>query len=439
MSGDAPCTHPRKRHLGCQTKKRSGAPSALKRSLTGGFFLTCRIDRLIPLAALCLITCIATILNPDNGPLFMVAGDSNAAVGTTIGFVGDVIIPGHVAESVLRASLVYTIAWIPAAAIMGVTAVGVGTAETTAQLSQAKGVPGGAAALARVIPQTIALSLAYLLSCAVAFTLKTLTFGPPLTEAAWGTALAITLTNCLLLCAIHLASALIAAVCRMPLLALFLSLLISIGPLLAYPREYIAGSTPMVAWMSPTVRLMHTRGTLCDGRPSGLAGARHIALATGSWRPSRRITSRTGPLRRHRRRDCNRAEPAGGAIEPPRGSPRVARAPACTRLDRQRIIRRLRARAVPPHPQPRCGVRDHGGRLHRRLRGATLVPNDDIADSRRALDAHKQCNRPAYTRPAGARLFGNHRRHRARPLRAHAAITAGQPYSLTCSNRYSRI
>ncbi|RHS40263.1 hypothetical protein DWV48_03810 [Collinsella sp. AF08-23] len=228
------------------------------RSLTGEFFLACRIDRLIPLAALCLITCIATILNPDNGPLFMVAGDPNAAVGTTIGFVGDVIIPGHVAESVLRASLVYTIAWIPAAAIMGVTAVGVGTAETTAQLSQAKGVPGGAAALARVIPQTIALSLAYFLSCAVAFTLKTLTFGPPLTEATWGTALAITLTNCLLLCAIHLASALIAAVCRMPLLALFLSLLISIGPLLAYPRAYIAGSTPMVVWMSPTVRLMHT-------------------------------------------------------------------------------------------------------------------------------------------------------------------------------------
>lgn len=160
MSSNAPYTHRRKWRFGCQAKKRSGAPSALKRSLTGGFFLACRIDRLIPLAALCLITCIATILNPDNGPLFMVAGDPNAAVGTTIGFVGDVIIPGHVAESVL--------------------------------------------------------------------------------------------------CAIHLASALIAAVCRMPLLALFLSLLISIGPLLAYPRAYIAGSTPMVAWMSPAVRLMHT-------------------------------------------------------------------------------------------------------------------------------------------------------------------------------------
>ena len=145
MSGDAPCTHPRKRHLGCSTKKRSGAPSAIKRSLTGGFFLACRIERLIPLTALALIACIATILNPDNGPLFMVAGDPNAAVGTTIGFVGDVIVPGHVAESVLRASLVYTIAWIPAAAIAGVTVVGVGIAETTAQLSQAKGMPGGAA------------------------------------------------------------------------------------------------------------------------------------------------------------------------------------------------------------------------------------------------------------------------------------------------------
>ena len=258
MSGNAPCTHRRKRRLGCQTKKRLGAPSSLKRSLASGFFLACRIERLAPLAALCLITCIATILNPDNGPLFMVAGDPNAAVGTTIGFVGNVIVPGRVAESVLRASLVYTIAWIPAAAIMGATAVGIGTAETTAQLSQAKGMPGGAAVLARVMPQAITLSLAYFLSCAGAFTLKALAYGMPPTEAAWGTALAITLTICLLLCAIYTMSALIAAVCRMPLLALFLSLLLNIGPLLAYPRAYIAGNAPMAAWMSPTVWLMHT-------------------------------------------------------------------------------------------------------------------------------------------------------------------------------------
>ncbi len=352
MSDNAPCTHRRKRRLGCQTKKCSDAPAAVKRFLTSGLFLTCRIDRLIPLAALALVTCIATILSPENGPLFMVAGDPNATVGGTIGFVGDAIVPGRVAESVLRASLVYTIVWIPAATIAGVTAVnatvggtigfvgdaivpgrvaesvlraslvytivwipaatiagvtavgigtaettaqlsqakgvpggavglarvipqtialwipaatiagvtavGIGTAETTAQLSQAKGVPGGAVGLARVIPQTIALSLAYFLSCTGAFILKTLTYGPPLTEAAWGTALAITLTNCLLLCAIHTMSALIAAVCRMPLLALFLSLLLSIGPLPAYPRAYIAGSTPMAAWMNPPVWLMHT-------------------------------------------------------------------------------------------------------------------------------------------------------------------------------------
>lgn len=258
MSDNAPCTHRRKRRLGCQTKKCSDAPAAVKRFLTSGLFLTCRIDRLIPLAALALVTCIATILSPENGPLFMVAGDPNAAVGDTIGFIGDVIVPGRVAESVLRASLVYTIAWIPAAAIMGVTAVGVGTAEPTTQLSQAKGVPGGAAILARVIPQAFLLSLAYFLSCASAFAFKTLTYGPPLTGTAWGTALAIILTNCLLLCAIHTMSALIAAVCRMPLLALFLSLLLNIGPLLAYPRAYIAGNAPIAAWMSPTVWLMHT-------------------------------------------------------------------------------------------------------------------------------------------------------------------------------------
>lgn len=258
MSSNAPYTHRRKRRFGCQTKKRSGAPSALKRSLTGGFFLACRIDRLIPLAALCLITCIATILNPDNGPLFMVAGDPNAAVGTTIGFVGDVIIPGHVAESVLRASLVYTIAWIPAAAIMGVTVTGVGAAEPTAQLAQAKGIPGGATVLGQAVPQTTLFAIAYLLSHIAAFVLKTLAHGVPLTEAAWGLAAGTMLSSCLLLCAIYTMSALIAAICRMPLLALFLSLLLNIGPLLAYPRAYIAGNAPMAAWMSPTVWLMHT-------------------------------------------------------------------------------------------------------------------------------------------------------------------------------------
>ncbi len=258
MSGDAPCTHPRKRHLGCSTKKRSGAPSAIKRSLTGGFFLACRIERLIPLTALALIVCIATILNPDNGPLFMVAGDPNAAVGTTIGFVGDVIVPGHVAESVLRASLVYTIAWIPAAAIMGITVVGVGAAEPTARLSQAKGIPGGATVLGQAVPQTTLFAIAYLLSHIAAFVLKTLAHGVPLTEAAWGLAAGTMLSSCLLLCAIYTMSALIAAICRMPLLALFLSLLLNIGPLLAYPRAYIAGNAPMAAWVSPTVWLMHT-------------------------------------------------------------------------------------------------------------------------------------------------------------------------------------
>lgn len=258
MSDNAPCTHRRKRRLGCQTKKCSDAPAAVKRFLTSGLFLTCRIDRLIPLAALALVTCIATILSPENGPLFMVAGDPNAAVGTTIGFVGDVIVPGHVAESVLRASLVYTIAWIPAAAIMGITVVGVGAAEPTAQLSQAKGIPGGATVLGQAVPQTTLFAIAYLLSHIAAFVLKTLAHGVPLTEAAWGLAAGTMLSSCLLLCAIYTMSALIAAICRMPLLALFLSLLLNIGPLLAYPRAYIAGNAPMTAWMSPTVWLMHT-------------------------------------------------------------------------------------------------------------------------------------------------------------------------------------
>lgn len=237
----------------------NGLPSTatIKRSLASGFFLACRPERLAPLALLALLTCVATVLSPDDGPLFMVAGDPNAAVGATIGFVGDVIVPGHVSESVLRASLVYTIAWIPAAAILGVTVVGMGTAEPTAQLSQAKGVPGGAAVLGQAVSQTAMFAIAHLLSCIAAFTLKTLAYGAPL-AATWGLATGTILTNCLLLCAIHLTAALIAAVFRAPLPALFLSLLLGIGPLLAYPRAYIAGSVSAAAWMSPVVWLMHT-------------------------------------------------------------------------------------------------------------------------------------------------------------------------------------
>lgn len=232
--------------------------ATIKRSLASGFFLALRPERLAPLAIFALLTSVATIFNPENGPLFMVAGDPSAAVGATIGFVGDVIVPGYAAESALRASLVYTIAWIPAAAIMGVTVVGMGTAEPTAQLSQAKGIPGGAAILARTVPQMAMLAIAYLLSCAAAFALKTLVYEVPRADAVWGLAAGTILTNCLLLCAIHLTSDLIAALCRMPLLALFISLLLGIGPLLAYPRAYIAGGAPAAAWMSPVVWLMHT-------------------------------------------------------------------------------------------------------------------------------------------------------------------------------------
>lgn len=249
--------HRSNRHSEGQLNGRPRA-ATIKRSLASGFFLACRLERLAPPALLAMLTCVATILSPENGPLFMVAGDPSAAVGATIGFVGDVIVPGHAAESAFRASLVYTIAWILAAAIMGVTAVGMGTAEPTAQLSQAKGIPEGAAILARTVPQMAMLAVAYLLSCTAAFALKTLAYEVPLTDAVWGLAAGTILTNCLLLCAIHLTSTLIAALCRMPLPALFISLLFGIGPLLAYPRAYIAGGAPAAAWMRPVVWLMHT-------------------------------------------------------------------------------------------------------------------------------------------------------------------------------------
>lgn len=210
-----------------------------------------------PVALIALLTCAATVLSPEGGPLFMVAGDPNGTVGVTIGFIGNVIDHTHVAESAVRASLVYTVAWIPAAAILGVTAIGEGVASNSAQISQAKGMPGGAAILARVTPQAMTIAAAYLISCGIAFAATSAAYGIA-SNVTWQVALTVLTTNCLLLCAIYLASACVTAICRIPLFAILLALLLHIGPLLAHPRAYVAGTSPEIAWASPVVWLMHT-------------------------------------------------------------------------------------------------------------------------------------------------------------------------------------
>lgn len=236
---------------------RQNSHSALRCALISEIFLASRIERMAPVALIALLTCAATVLSPEGGPLFMVAGDPNGAVGVTIGFIGNIIDHTHVAESAVRASLVYTVAWIPAAAILGVTAIGEGVASNSAQISQAKGMPGGAAILARVTPQAMTIAAAYLISCGIAFAAKSAAYGIA-SNVTWQVALTVLTTNCLLLCAIYLASACVTAICRIPLFAILLALLLHIGPLLAHPRAYVAGTSPEIAWASPVVWLMHT-------------------------------------------------------------------------------------------------------------------------------------------------------------------------------------
>lgn len=240
---------------------RQNSDSALRCALISEIFLASRIERMAPVALIALLTCAATVLSPEGGPLFMVAGDPNGTVGVTIGFIGNIIDHTHVAESAVRASLVYTVAWIPAAAILGVTAIGEGVASNSAQISQAKGMPGGAVILARVTPQAMTIAAAYLISCGIAFAAKSAAYGIAsgiASNVTWQVALAVITTNCLLLCAIYFASACVAAICRMPMLAILLALLLHIGPLLAHPRAYVAGTSPEIAWASPVVWLMHT-------------------------------------------------------------------------------------------------------------------------------------------------------------------------------------
>lgn len=246
-----------------RTTRRHGVPhrqnshSALIRALTSEIFLARRIERMMPVTLIALLTCTATVLSPEGEPLFMVAGDPNGAVGVTIGFIGNIIDHTHVAESAVRASLVYTVAWIPAAAILGVTAIGEGVASNSAQISQAKGMPGGAVILARVTPQAMTIAAAYLISCGIAFAATSAAYGIA-SNVTWQVALTVLTTNCLLPCAIYLASACVTAICRIPLFAILLALLLHIGPLLAHPRAYVAGTSPEIAWASPVVWLMHT-------------------------------------------------------------------------------------------------------------------------------------------------------------------------------------
>lgn len=231
---------------------------------------------MMPVTLIALLACTATVLSPEGGPLFMVAGDPNGTAGVTIGFIGNIIDHTHVAESAVRASLVYTVAWIPAAAILGVTAIGEGVASNSAQISQAKGMPGGAVILARVTPQAMTIAVAYLLSCGIAFAATSAAYGIA-SNAAWQVALAVIPTNCLLLCAVYLTSACVTAICRMPLFAILLALLVHIGPLLAYPRAYVAGTSPKIAWASPVVWLMHT----CSLNMAGPAFAFGAMFAAG--------------------------------------------------------------------------------------------------------------------------------------------------------------
>lgn len=241
----------------CCSRTDTAVPD-LKHALASGFFITCQLERVAPLALIALATCIATVFAPEGGPLFMVAGDPNGAIGTTIGFIGNVVDPVRVADSALRASFVYTVVWIPVAAIAGVAVVGAGTSDPAAQLSQARGVSGGAAILSRLVPTSLMLMVCYLLSCLVSFACRAWGYGIAMLGMPWGLAVRTVLLNCLLLCAVFLVSSCLAAMLRAPLPSLFLALALHIGPLLAYPNAYIAGAATAITWASPTVWLMHT-------------------------------------------------------------------------------------------------------------------------------------------------------------------------------------
>ena len=194
----------------------------------------------------------------EYGPLFMVAGDINGPVGDSIGFIGNILDPEHIAESAVRSSFCYTAFWIPFVAIMGVCAVGEGIKGLQSQLSVAHGVSGGSSTLARALVNVICIPPFYFLSCLPGFLAKMFLYDAPISMNSIRLFLIYLIVNSFILCALFAMSSLVASMLRPAVASTLLSILPHLGALLSYPSNYAMGNASPLWWTSPATWLMHS-------------------------------------------------------------------------------------------------------------------------------------------------------------------------------------
>lgn len=230
----------------------------IARSVASELYITKRRRGFLPYAGAAVLLAVAGMVPSEYGPLFMAAGDINGPVGDSIGFIGTVLDPEHIAESAVRAAFCYTVFWIPFVAIMGVCAVGEGIKDPQSQLSVAHGVPGGSSTLARSLVHVTCIPPFYLLSCLPGFLAKMFQYSAPISMNSICLFLIYLIVNSFILCALFTMSSLIACMLRPVVASTFLSILPHLGTLLSYPSNFAMGNASPLWWASPATWLMHS-------------------------------------------------------------------------------------------------------------------------------------------------------------------------------------
>lgn len=234
----------------------------------------CSSRAVVTVASIAVALAALTMTSPadaNGGPMFMMAGGAPEVIGGAIGFIGNVIDGDAVAASAARTAFVYTVLWIPVAAVYGVAAFSLDFGCGAARVSKARGASLGASGCARMLASFVPLALFYVAACSASFAFKAAQYGAAAGLSDWTGFLFAACTNALLLCSVAAWSAAIYAVVRGTFGAAIIQLGLAVIVLLGYPSAYgsavAASSTdPIFPWcLSPVFHLMNVSSLCAQG------------------------------------------------------------------------------------------------------------------------------------------------------------------------------
>lgn len=225
-------------------------------------------------AAIAVVLAALTISSPADevgGPMFMMAGGAPETIGGAIGFIGNVIDDNEVAASAARTAFVYTVLWIPVAAVYGVAAFSPDFACGAARVSRARGASLAAPGCARMLTAFVPLALLYVAACSAAFAFKSAQYGVVAGFSDWAGFLLAAWVNALLLCSVAAWSAAFYAVVRGAFGAAIVQLGLVVIVLLGYPSAYgsaaaAGAASPVFPWcLSPVFHIMNVSSLCAQG------------------------------------------------------------------------------------------------------------------------------------------------------------------------------